>query len=78
MREDLKDSLRVNVPENVRLTFNNAVTDVLQSMVETTFKFYKHVNDDEVFAERFLSVLFERYLQRSESRHSQDWENRSS
>ncbi len=65
MREDLKDSLRVNVPENVRLTFNNAVTDVLQSMVDTNFKFYKHVNDDEVFAERFLSVLFERYLRRS-------------
>lgn len=65
MRDDLKDSLRVNVPENVRLTFNNAVTDVLQSMVETNFKFYKHVNDDEVFAEHFLNALFERYIQRS-------------
>ena len=64
-RDDLKDSMRVNSPENARLTFNLVVSDVLQSMVDTHFKFYKHVTDDKAFAERFLTWLFERYQQRA-------------
>lgn len=65
LRGDLKDSMRVNSPENARLTFNLMVSDVLQDMVDTHFKFYKHVNDDEAFAERFLTWLFERYQRRA-------------
>ncbi len=64
-RDDLKDSMRVNSPENARLTFNLVVSDVLQGMVDTHFKFYKHVTDDKAFAERFLTWLFERYQQRA-------------
>lgn len=52
-REDLRDSMRVNPPDNARLTFDIAVGEVLQDMVETHFKFYKHVNDDQAFADKF-------------------------
>lgn len=65
MREDLKNSLRVNQPENARLTFNLVVNEVLQDMVDTHFKFYKHVNDDQGFANAFLNYLFERYQEKA-------------
>ncbi|MBA2284267.1 MAG: type I restriction endonuclease subunit R [Ktedonobacteraceae bacterium] len=65
MREDLKNSLRVNQPENARLTFNLVVNEVLQEMVDTHFKFYKHVNDDQSFANAFLTFLFERYQEKA-------------
>jgi type I restriction enzyme R subunit len=64
-REDLKDSIRVNKPDDAMLTFNHALTEVLQSMVDTHFKFYKHVNDDKAFAEHFMRWLFERYQQQA-------------
>src|SRR5260370_42355306 len=64
-RDDLKDSMRVNSPENARLTFNLVVSDVLHSMVDTHFKFYKNVNDDKSFAGMFVTWLFERYQQRA-------------
>ena len=64
-REDLKDSLLVNKPDDAMLTFNHALTEVLQFMVDTHFKFYKHVNDDRAFAERFVHWLFERYQQQA-------------
>jgi hypothetical protein len=48
------------------LTFSHALTEILQSMVETHFKFYKHVTDDKAFAERFVRWLFERYQQQEE------------
>jgi type I restriction enzyme R subunit len=66
LRDDVKSSMRVNPPDNARLTFNNAVSQVLQEMVDTHFKFYKHVNDDEVFARMFLDWLFKRYVEREQ------------
>jgi type I restriction enzyme R subunit len=42
----LAASVRVNTPENARLTFDHVVTDRLQEMVDTNFKFYKRVTDD--------------------------------
>jgi type I restriction enzyme R subunit len=65
MREDLKNSLRVNQPANARLTFDIVVNEVLQDMVDTHFKFYKHVTDDQGFANAFLNYLFERYQEKT-------------
>lgn len=39
-------SVRVNTPENARLTFDHVVSDRLQDMVDTNFRFYKQVTDD--------------------------------
>jgi len=59
--EALKAAVRANVPENARLTFDRVVTDELQGMVDTNFKFYKRVTDDPAFAKHFLDWLFERF-----------------
>lgn len=57
-------SVRVNPPENARLTFDHVVGDRLQDMVETNFKFYKRVTDDHQFARYFLDWLFDRFLEK--------------
>ncbi len=59
----LEASVRVNPPENARLTFNLVVNDLLQDMIDGHFKFYKQVNDDPEFSKVLLDWLFERYLQ---------------
>ncbi len=61
----LEASVRVNPPENARLTFDHVVNDLLQDMIDGHFKFYKHVNDDPDFAKTLLDLLFERYLGRA-------------
>jgi type I restriction enzyme R subunit len=63
----LEASVRVNPPENARLTFNHVVNDLLQDMIDGHFKFYKQVNDDPEFAKTFLDWLFKRYLERSKA-----------
>ena len=54
-------SLRVNTPENARLTFMNVLNDLLQDMIETHFKFYKQVTDNPDFAHELTDFLFDRY-----------------
>ena len=63
--ESLEASIRVNTPENARLTFDHVVGDRLQEMIDSNFKFYKQITDDPEFAKEFLGWLFERYRQRS-------------
>lgn len=57
----LAASVRVNTPENARLTFDHIVGDRLQDMIETNFEFYKRVTDDKEFAKFFLDWLFDRF-----------------
>jgi type I restriction enzyme, R subunit len=59
--QSLTASVRVNTPENARLTFDYVVTDRLQDMVETDFKLYKRINDDQEFSKFFLDWLFKRF-----------------
>lgn len=63
----LEASERVNPPENVRLTFDQAATEKMQDMIDTNFKFYKQVNDNPEFARYFLNWLFTRYQRRAKS-----------
>lgn len=65
--EALKAAIRANVPENARLTFDRVVSDELQDMVDTNFKFYKRVTDDPAFAKYFLDWLFDRFRKASET-----------
>ena len=60
----LEASVRVNPPENARLTFDHVVQDQLQDMIDANFKFYKQITDDDDFAEHFISWLFERYYKK--------------
>jgi type I restriction enzyme, R subunit len=54
-------SVKANTSENARLTFDHAVTDRLQDMVDTNFKFYKRLTDDKDFGKFFVGWLFERF-----------------
>lgn len=65
--EALAASIRVNTPENARLTFDHIVNDRLQEMIDSNFKFYKQITDDPEFAGQFLGWLFERYRRRTKS-----------
>ena len=58
----LEASIKVNPPEDASLTFNQVVNEKLQDMVDSNFKFYKQITDNEEFAEDFLSWMFERYV----------------
>ncbi|MBI3761824.1 MAG: hypothetical protein HY260_08195 [Chloroflexi bacterium] len=59
----LDASVRVNTPDNARLTFDHVVNDRVQELIDTNFKFYKQITDDDDFAQAFFNWLFERYLQ---------------
>ncbi len=59
--EALTKSVRANTPENARLAFDHVVSDRLQDMVDTNFKFYKRVTDDPQFGKFFVDWLFERF-----------------
>ena len=60
----LEASIKVNPPENARLTFDHVVQDQLQGMIDSNFKFYKQINDDNDFADHFIGWLFERYYKK--------------
>ncbi len=60
--EALASSVQVNTPENARLTFEHVVNDMLQSTIDSNFKFYKRISDDDAFARFFIGRLFEEYL----------------
>jgi hypothetical protein len=68
-RPTLEASVKVNQPENARLTFDHVANDKIQEMIDTNFKFYKQINDDAEFEEHFLDWLFERYTRRGEKGH---------
>ncbi|MGH7258684.1 MAG: type I restriction enzyme subunit R domain-containing protein, partial [Nitrospiraceae bacterium] len=63
--EALEKAVKVNTPDNARLTFDHVVNDKLQEMIDTNFKFYKQVTDDPDFARTFLDWLFQRYVKKS-------------
>ncbi|MFQ5911417.1 MAG: hypothetical protein ACE5IJ_11970 [Thermoplasmata archaeon] len=63
----LEASVRVNPPENARLTFDHVVNDKLQEMINSNFRFYRQITDDQEFAKAFFDWLFQRYLARAKS-----------
>jgi type I restriction enzyme R subunit len=63
--EPLKASLKVNTPENIKLTFENLASDMMQEIIETNFGFYKQFADDAQFRSLLIEFLFNRFLERS-------------
>lgn len=61
--EGLAASVRVNRPEDARLSFEHTVNDRIQDMVDVSFRFYKLLNDDPAFSEFFREMMFDRYLE---------------
>ncbi|MFW6201008.1 MAG: hypothetical protein ACOC8B_00385 [Gemmatimonadota bacterium] len=53
---------RINTRENARLTFNQVLEEQLQKTLDSNFRFYNRVADDERFATFFIDMLFERFV----------------
>ena len=58
----LDAAARVNTRENVRLTFDKKVEEVIQDIVDSNFDLYKRITDDEVFGELVKTLMFDQYL----------------
>ncbi len=58
----LDAAARVNTRENVRLTFDHKVEQVIQEIVDSNFDLYKRITDDRAFGEELKNHLFDQYL----------------
>ena len=58
----LDAAARVNTRENVRLTFDHKVDQVIQEIVDSNFDLYKRITDDRAFGEVIKNLLFDQYL----------------
>lgn len=58
----LDAAARANTRENVRLTFDQKVEDVIQEIVDSNFELYKRITDDRAFGEALKNFLFDHYL----------------
>ena len=68
----LDASARVNTRENVRLTFDQKVEDVIQEIVDSNFDLYKRITDDRAFGEAIKNFLFDQYLRAHRQRRGAD------
>ena len=58
----LEVATRVNTLENVRITFDHKVEQVIQEIVDLNFDLYKRITDDHAFGEVVKNHLFDQYL----------------
>ena len=58
----LDAAARVNTRENVRLTFDQKLNDVIQEIVDSNFDLYKRITDDRAFGVTIKNLLFDQYL----------------
>lgn len=58
----LDAAARVNTRENVRLTFDQKVEQVIQEIVDSNFELYRRITDDRAFGEALKNFLFDQYL----------------
>lgn len=53
---------QVNTRENVRLTFDQKVKQVIQEIVDSNFELYQRITDESAFGEAVENFLFDEYL----------------
>ena len=58
----LETATKVNTLENVRITFDHKVEQVIQEIVDLNFDLYKRITDDPAFGEVVKNHLFDQYL----------------
>lgn len=69
LQEDtaLEAAAIVNTKENVRITFDHKVEQVIQEIVDQNFELYKRITDDPAFGDAIKNHLFDQYLLRNRS-----------
>ena len=60
--EALGVAARVNTRENVRLTFDQKVEQVIQEIVDSNFDLYRRITDDRAFGDVIKDLLFDQYV----------------
>ena len=58
----LDAAAKVNTLENVRITFDHKVEEIIQEIVDLNFDLYKRITDDPNFGEVIKNHLFDQYL----------------
>lgn len=58
----LEHAVRVNTLENIRLTFNYKMQEIIQEIIESNFQLYKMITDDPAFGQMFKELLFDLYI----------------
>ena len=68
LKEDstLEQQLKVGSRDAVRLSFEQVAQDILHEMIESNFKFYKKVQDDQDISKELFNRLFQRYYERKD------------
>ncbi len=60
----LEQQLSAGSKQAVRMSFEEVAQDMLHELIESNFKFYQKVADDQDIAKELFDRLFERYLAR--------------
>ena len=60
--EALGVAARVNTRENVRLTFDQKVEQLIQEIVDSNFDLYRRITDDRAFGDVIKNHLFDQYV----------------
>ena len=68
----LEVATRVNTLENVRITFDHKVEQVIQEIIDLNFDLYKRITDDPAFGEVVKNHLFDQYLRAQHSSQSSE------
>ncbi len=58
----LETAAKVNTLENVRITFDRKVEQVIQEIIDLNFDLYKRITDDPAFGDVVKNHLFDQYL----------------
>ena len=58
----LDAAAKVNTLENVRITFDHKVEEIIQEIVDINFDLYKRITDDQSFGEVIKDHLFDQYV----------------
>jgi type I restriction-modification system DNA methylase subunit len=53
----LSSSVKVNRAASARLTFDHVAGDKVQDMIDSSFKFYKQITDDQAFARALFDLI---------------------
>lgn len=59
----LEQQLKVGSKDAVRLSFEQVAQDILHEMIDSNFKFYKKVQDDQDISKELFDRLFDRYYE---------------
>ena len=62
--ESLRLSVENNTEENARLAFETKIKDLLQDLVETNFKLYQRISDNDNFSKALMERMFDEYRKR--------------